>query len=224
MQKNKNQNNHILYSASDLANFLECEHLTYLDRLHLDHPMQKTASGEDAVLIQNKGLAHEKAYLKHLQEQHNTVVDIIERVGEKASTATKVEATLKAMQEGADIIYQATFMEGNLLGHADFLRRVPRPSNLGDYSYEVIDTKLSGKERAKFIIQLIFYSKLLANIQGVYPRAMYVMLGNNTEKMYYCADYSAYFEHLLVRFLQHTEQEIQISTYPDPCKKCQPLE
>jgi predicted RecB family nuclease len=221
MQKNKNQNNHILYSASDLANFLECEHLTYLDRLHLDHPMQKTASGEDAVLIQNKGLAHEKAYLKHLQEQHNTVVDIIERVGEKASTATKVEATLKAMQEGADIIYQATFMEGNLLGHADFLRRVPRPSNLGDYSYEVIDTKLSGKERAKFIIQLIFYSKLLANIQGVYPRAMYVMLGNNTEKMYYCADYSAYFEHLLVRFLQHTEQEIQISTYPDPCKKCQ---
>lgn len=221
MQKNKNQNNDILYSASDLSNFLECEHLTYLDRINLDHPMQKTASGEDAVLIQNKGLAHEKAYLKFRREQHSLVVDIVERVGEKASTEHKVEATLQAMQEGADIIYQATFMEGNLLGHADFLRRVPNPSKLGDYSYEVIDTKLSGKERGKFIIQLIFYSKLLANVQGVSPRSMYVMLGNNVEKMYHCADYSDYFEHLLARFLQHTNQQIQVSTYPDPCKKCQ---
>ena len=46
------------YSASDLANFLECEHLTTLDALNLINPMQKTAAGEDAVLIQNLSLIH----------------------------------------------------------------------------------------------------------------------------------------------------------------------
>ncbi len=48
------------------------------------------------------------------------------------------------MRRGAPIIYQATFFDGQFIGHADFLRRVDgAPSNLGDYSYEVIDTKLA---------------------------------------------------------------------------------
>ena len=95
MQKNNDQ---ILYSASDLANFLECEHLTYLDRLNLDVPMEKTADSEDAILIQNKGLKHEADYLVHLKSVHANVVDIVEKVGNtKASIQQKAKATLDAL-------------------------------------------------------------------------------------------------------------------------------
>lgn len=217
MQKN---NDKILYSASDLANFLECEHLTYLDHLHLDSPMEKTVDSEDAILIQNKGLKHEADYLAHLKSVHSSVLNIVEKAGgNKASIQQKAQSTLDAMHEGADIIYQATFLEDNLLGHADFLRRIDSPSRLGSYSYEVIDTKLAGKAQAKFIIQLIFYSKLLANIQGIYPKSMYVVLGTNREQSFYCSDYSSYFDNLLDRFIQHNNIKNK-NTYPSPCKKC----
>ena len=58
---------------------------------------------------------------------------------------------------------------GNLAGFADFLIKVDKPSDLGNYSYEVSDTKLSRKAKAKFLVQLSFYSKLLAAVQGVAP-------------------------------------------------------
>ena len=214
MQKNNNQ---FLFSASDIANFLECEHLTYLDRLNLDQPMQKTANSEDAVLIQNKGLKHEADYLSLLKATYPNVVNVIERVGEAASLTDKVQATIDAIKEGADVIFQATFLNQQFLGHADFLRKVSTPSLLGDYSYEVIDTKLSSKTHGKFIIQLMFYSKLLAEIQGTYPKQMYIKLGTNIEEAFYCADYQAYFEQLLSKFLASIDQT---TTYPDPCSKC----
>ena len=81
------------------------------------------------------------------------------------------------MREGKDVIYQASLRDGVLIGHADFLRRVERPSNLGTYGYEVLDTKLARSARAKFVVQVAFYSMLLAKAQGTDPVAMHVVLG-----------------------------------------------
>lgn len=209
----------ILYSASDLANFLECEHLTWLDRLNLDSPMEKTQDSEDAELIQRKGLLHEKNYLQLLVESGLAVVDITQVVGNQATTQNKVNATIHAMKNGVDVIYQATFADDIYLGHADFLRKTNRPSLLGDFSYEVIDTKLSTKAQGKFIIQLMFYSTLLKKVQGVMPLQMYVVLGNKTEAPFYCADYAAYFNALVTRFELHVHNS-QAHTYPNPCKRC----
>ena len=39
------RNGAILYSASDVAGFLECPHLTSLDRTHLGTPLQKATAG-----------------------------------------------------------------------------------------------------------------------------------------------------------------------------------
>jgi len=47
-----------------------------------------------------------------------------------------------------------------LYGRADFLRRVEQPSKLGGFSYEVLDTKLARSPKAKFLVQLAFYSDL----------------------------------------------------------------
>lgn len=216
MQKISEQ---VFYSASDLANFLECEHLTALDRLNLDSSMEKTADGEDAELIQNKGLKHEKEFLDALIDSGLSVIDITQVTGARASTQDKVHATIQAMQSGADIIFQATFADGFYLGHSDFLRKTTTPSALGAYSYEVIDTKLSTKAQGKFIIQLMFYSKLLAKIQGLMPTKMYVVLGNKKEATFYCSDYAAYFDALVQRFEAHVGNQTT-DTYPNPCKRC----
>ena len=48
----------------------------------------------------------------------------------------------------------------------DFLRRVDgEPSALGSWRYEVADTKLARSAKAKFLVQLAFYSALLAKAE-----------------------------------------------------------
>ena len=54
------------------------------------------------------------------------------------------------MRAAPTSIYQATFFDGRWRGHADFLLRVDRrePQRLGDWHYEVADTKLARHVKA----------------------------------------------------------------------------
>jgi predicted RecB family nuclease len=206
----------ILYSASDLVNYLECEHLTTLDLINLDTPLPRTEDSDEAKLIQAKGFAHEAEFLEELKNQHAQVIDI--SIGNE-TTDQKVEATKRAMREGHDIIFQATFQDDCFIGHADFLRKVHRPSLLGEWSYEVLDTKLARSPKAKFIIQLAYYSSMVANIQGVQPQSQHVVLGNKSIVSYRCADYARYLQTVMTRFLSRVTGASQ-KTYPVPCEKC----
>ena len=206
----------ILYSASDIVNYLECEHLTTLDLLNLDTPLQKTADDEQILLIQAKGLAHEAEFLELLKVRHASVINIAET---NHSLQEKVSATLQAMHEGYEIIFQATLQDDCLIGHADFLRKVMRPSNLGGWSYEVLDTKLARSTKAKFIIQLGFYSRLLSMAQGLAPILMYVILGDKTEVAFRYADYARYLNLVTRRFIKRVSGKT-LDTYPIPCEKC----
>jgi len=128
------------------------------------------------------------------------------------------------MRGGADVIYQATLRDGPLFGHADFLRRVDGESSaLGAWRYEVADTKLARSAKAKFLVQLAFYSQLLAVAQGAEPRLMHVVLGDQTERSFQCADYMHYFRALLARFQARVRLLMEgtaPATYPLPCGHC----
>jgi uncharacterized protein len=206
----------VLYSASDLVGCLECEHLTTLDLVNLNTPLPKTEDDDQAKLIQAKGYAHEADFLELLRARHATLIDISATT---RNLTQKVEATLQAMREGYEIIFQATLQDGCLIGHADFLRKVPRPSNLGDWSYEVLDTKLARSAKAKFIIQLGFYSAMVGKAQGLLPLQMHVILGDRTEVTYRCADYARYLSLVTRRFLERAKGAAS-ETYPVPCEKC----
>ena len=121
----------ILYSASDLAGFLECSHLTALELKNLETPLPAAADDEQARLLQAKGFAHEAAYLEQLRSEGADVLDL---GGERQSLAEKFEATRRAMAEGQKVIFQACLYAPPFVGHADFLRRVPTLSPLGDFS------------------------------------------------------------------------------------------
>ena len=114
----------LFFSATDLGNFIECEHLTALDLRGLsdgEFRSAKVKPDESAELIARKGNEHEHAYLERLRSEGKVVVDIAAAGG---SLADKVARTLAAMREGPDVIFQATLQSGSLFGHADFLMRV----------------------------------------------------------------------------------------------------
>src|SRR3546814_5816242 len=84
------------------------------------------------------------------------------------------------MAQGADIIFQGALLDGAWGGYTDFLERVERPSALGPWSYEVVDTKLKRKPDPKHVLQLCLYSDLLAKVQGVAAEDAHLQLGDGS--------------------------------------------
>ena len=205
-----------LFSASDLAGFLECEHFTTLGLVNLSTPIPRAEDDESAELIQQKGIAHEASYLAAIKANGSRVAEI----GETGDPQALADDTIAAMREGYDTIFQASFLSGPFYGRADFLRRVERASRLGGYSYEIIDTKLARRAKAKFAVQLAFYSDLLADVQGVDPLAMHVVLGDGTEIGFRVANYSRYVRQARERFLGFVSGHPN-ATYPEQCAHCE---
>src|SRR5471030_3337216 len=119
-----------LYSASDVVSFLECEHSTALAQLAMADPKtwqtRRGPGDEQLALIQAKGMSHERAYLEELRASGKRVIDINEIAGK--SIENRVSATVAAMKDGYDVIYQAAFLDDCFLGYADFLVKVAKPS------------------------------------------------------------------------------------------------
>lgn len=219
------QSGQTLYSATDLVAFLECEHLTELELRALGQPRDSLGLAppdEGAELIARKGHEHEAAYLARLRSEGLRVADIAQDGGTLAERASR---TLQAMHEGADIVFQATLLHQDLVGHADFLRKIPAPDGtvFGGWSYEVADTKLARSPKAKFLVQLAFYSHLLGIAQRLQPQAMHVVLGDQAIRSFRCADYMHYFQALLDRFrgrVAALSAGQGPATYPLPCAHC----
>ena len=205
-----------LFSASDLVNFAACTHLTHVDLINLETPLEKAADSEEAVLIQEKGFAHEAAYLELLQKQHGEVVNL-----QKAdvSDSQAYRDTAEALRGGAKVVFQATFLSATWVGHADFLVRVESPSKLRDFSYEIEDTKLARSTSAKFILQLCLYSEMLAEIQGVMPKHIHVVLGDGRKETFVLANYLRYYRQIKNRFLAWVTQQERAS-YPERRDRC----
>jgi uncharacterized protein len=214
MQKISNQ---IFYSATDLTHFADCQYLSWLDRLNLDHPMVKAEDDEQAKLIQAMGYAHEEAFLNKLSKTHSNIV----KISAKTSLEDRVASTRAAIASGAEVIFQATLVRGNLIGHADFLIRVDNNGWDGGHQYEVVDTKLARSSKAKFILQLCFYSDLLSDVTGHLPHHIHVELGNGKRETFRVADYVYYYRQLLARMLAYTDTcGTPEATYPTPCEFC----
>ena len=100
----------LVYSATDLVAFLECRHLANLERAavlrHLKRPYQ-----DDPVLdrMARRGREYEERFLESLRAQDLRIEEI--RPPDTVSPAGAVEsehaATLQAMRDGVDVIYQA---------------------------------------------------------------------------------------------------------------------
>src|SRR5260370_3689415 len=143
-----------MYSPSAIADFLACQHLAALNRAANAGEIKKPYFPDPGLeLLKKLGLAHEQRYLRQLtEEQGLKIVSVPDGISWSAAATQTVEA----MCAGAEVIYQASFLTTEWYGRADFLLRVDKPSQLGDWSYEVVETKLARSTKARAIIQLCF--------------------------------------------------------------------
>jgi len=188
-------------SPTDLANFLACRHKTSLDLLVACGRLAPPAWTDPfARVLRERGAMHERAYVEQLRSQGLRVVNLSD-----VEDGSRVEKTLRAMHDGADVIVQAALDSGHWLGYADVLRRVEQPSDLGAWSYEVHDTKLGRETRGGTILQLCVYSDLVAGIQGRPPEHFFVVTPAGVEA-YRVDDYAAFYRLVRERFLASLDQ------------------
>src|ERR1700752_1681848 len=91
----------LLFSASDLVNFLGCRHATYLDIRNLTDEVVIPERDAATVLIFEKGIEHEKRYLAALKARAFAVVEI---AVEGFDVPERTRLTRDAMRAGADVI------------------------------------------------------------------------------------------------------------------------
>lgn len=209
----KLKNSSIICSPSDLVNHISCKHLTSLNKkAALGELKRPVYSNRVLDMLREKGISFEEAYLQELEDKGNSIVKI-------SQEDTNAEAaTVEAMRDGVDVIYQARLKDGSTwAGWADFLIKVNKSSGLGNWSYEVLDTKLAAETRAGAILQIALYTEAAAQIQGVLPEFMRIK-NPNEEISYRVNDYIAY-----VRFAKRgLEAALQNDpeTYPEPTAHC----
>jgi len=217
----------IRFSPGDLTRFLESEYSAWMDRWYLERQNKKhdlafpsgfensdsvicqpDETDEELELMASKGIEHEKAFLKSLYDDGKQIVEI-------PSGLDSLALTHDALVDGPEIIFQAHLVYENFGGYADFLTRQPGSSNLGDYHYEVWDTKLAKSPKPYFIIQLCAYAEMLEAIQGRRPEGFEVVLGTKERVRFETNKYFYYFRALKQSFLEFQEH-FDISDPPHP--------
>ncbi|PWW66510.1 TM0106 family RecB-like putative nuclease [Actinokineospora spheciospongiae] len=159
-----------MYTPSDLADLLDCEHRSVLRQAHAAGVAgaPRPVRGGDQLAAKH-GRAHEQATLTRLREEVTALVEIDER--DPATAATETAAALAA---GTDVVYQAVFLDETFSGRADFLQRDAQGR------YEVYDTKLARRARPGAVIQLAAYADALRRAGWPSGPNMHLLLGDGS--------------------------------------------
>tara|TARA_R110000868_G_scaffold405577_1_gene685086 strand:- start:3668 stop:7075 length:3408 start_codon:yes stop_codon:yes gene_type:complete len=203
----------LLFSPSDLITFMESPFASHMERWCLVEKQIKSLMDEaDPLLksLQSRGYAHEDEFLDSLVAGGRDVVKL-----ERASPEVMIGDTSANLEIGVDVIAQAYLEIGQFGGFSDFLIKVPGASRLGDFHYEVWDTKLAKKMKPYFAVQLSCYAEMLECLQGVKPNEVAVVLGSGEIKRLRLMDYYHYYQSLKASFLEFHENW-SADTLPDP--------
>ena len=213
-------NGQIHVSATDLAKHLACRHLTSLDLRAARGEIKRIYRNDPGLaVLEERGFRHEAAYLSYLKDRGCDVL----RDENGLDDDGRLQRTLYAMRSGAGAIAQADLKAGRWRGRADVLLKVDRPSNLGSWSYEIVDTKLARETRGGTVLQLCLYSELVARIQGVMPDRMHVVTpGRHFQpETFRTDDFLAYYRFVKSRLEAEIDADTILATYPDPVEHCE---
>jgi uncharacterized protein len=211
----------IRLSATDLSNFLSCRHLTDLDRAraaNLAKPRLVHDVGAEA--LERRGMEHEQRVRDEFAANGWEIRSL--RSGTEEGRA---EATLAAMAEGIDVIYQGVLTARGRYGAPDFLVRADLLAGASEASegYEVVDAKLARTAKARAVLQTAFYSQLVAELAGPLPDRMHLALGNGELRSLRVADYAAYARQVFVLLEEAVAGQPVFppaGTYPEPVEHC----
>ena len=94
------------------------------------------------------GLRHEQVLLTKLEKEGRSMARLPGK-----QTQADYAATREAMAEGVEFIHQASLCNEEMRGSADLLKRIDRPSLLGEWSYIPIECKLASKPKTTFLVR-----------------------------------------------------------------------
>lgn len=160
----------LVFSASDLVAASECEYRTL--RI-LDEKLGRAPKAEFPVDEMQKragelGDRHEQTVLASLVAKYGLwdagrgsgVYSLERGQNLRGELQAKHAETELALRSGADVVFQATFFDGEFLGYADFL--VNEAAGTGNPGrYEVWDTKLARHAKVGALLQLAAYGDQL---------------------------------------------------------------
>ncbi|HEX3789909.1 MAG TPA: TM0106 family RecB-like putative nuclease [Pseudonocardiaceae bacterium] len=168
-----------MFTPSDLADLLECEHRSVLNQAVAaglpGAPRPESGTGQ---LGAKHGIAHEQAVLAEFHRAQPEVVEIDFRDHD-----TAVRDTATALWSGAPVVYQAVFDDGEFTGRADFLVRDAAGR------YEVYDTKLARHARPAAVLQVTAYADALRRSGWPAGPDLHLLLGDGTTRTFRVEDF-----------------------------------
>ncbi|NLF05909.1 MAG: TM0106 family RecB-like putative nuclease, partial [Actinomycetales bacterium] len=175
----------VVTSPSDLATASGCE-LAFLRSLDAKlGRIEAPPHDEDAMLRRaaELGEVHEATILERYRAGGGVVVEIPRPDSrDPVALAEAVARTREAFESGADVVFQATFFDGELLGFADFIVRQP------DGSYQVQDSKLARSAKVTALLQLAAYAGQLERIGVRVHPVVSLLLGDGSVSEHALAD------------------------------------
>ncbi|HET6560302.1 MAG TPA: TM0106 family RecB-like putative nuclease [Marmoricola sp.] len=189
----------VCWSATDLTTAATCEHavLRALDeRLGRGDPRPE---GTDPLLeqIARIGDLHEAEIRSRLEAGARRLVDL-QRPAPGASEAelrAMHATTVRTLQGDADVVSQAGFFDGELIGFADFLLSTPE-------GWVVADAKLARQARPTALLQLGAYADQLERSGVPVAPSAKLMLGDGTEETFPLGDVLPVFRERRARLRQ----------------------
>jgi predicted RecB family nuclease len=208
-----------LYSPSMFKSYLNCKYTIfnefYEDKLQLK---RKEVTESDKLRLA-KGNEFENDYFKELQRKYSKVVDL-KKGDQKISKEDIAKETIKCMKEGYEIIRGGYLIDDKWRGEFDFLeinRNIK--SNLGDYSYEVSDTKNTTKVKPDHIFQVAIYADLLEKIQGIKSKNFNIVLKEMKKESIELENVSEFVLMQKKKYEHFIENEIDTAK-PEKCTYC----
>jgi predicted RecB family nuclease len=206
--------------ASDLVGHLNCGYLTNLDLAVAKGELDKPFVWDPLLeVLAERGALHEQSYLDHLEASGPHIVRI-DGIGVDMRAFAQ---TLDAMRSGVPVIAQGALKTGRWAGRLDVLRRIEKPSGLGTWSYEVIDTKLARETKGNTVLQICLYSDLLTDAQKLAPEFAYVVTPGSGFKpqIFRYLDYAAYYRRVRNGLERAVENGAGGELYPEPRPHCE---
>ncbi|MCI4674946.1 TM0106 family RecB-like putative nuclease [Candidatus Mycolicibacterium alkanivorans] len=167
----------VIYSASDLAAAARCEYalLRSFDA-RLGRGPAVAAADDLLARTAELGGEHEQRHLDELRSRSD--VAIIGRPAYSlAGLSAAADATRRAVERRAPVIYQAAMFDGRFVGFADFLV-------LDGDRYRLRDTKLARSVKVEALLQLAAYAETLAEGGAAVHHEVELVLGNGTMMTY----------------------------------------
>src|SRR5690606_4610139 len=208
----KTSSGQIVFSPSDLINYLKSPFSSWMDRYSKEYPGKLIADelSDDAQLVIRAGNEHEQFVLEEFRNSGKTLIELEQGGDDEA-------ATREAFRSRADIIYQAKLVADEFAGYSDFIM-------LDDGGrYQIWDTKLARSPKPYYAIQLCCYSEMYAKMTGErMPEKFGIILGpdenDNRERVEFrVEDFIHYYRHLRDAFLEmHRTFDGDLAKRPTP--------